>query len=386
MSWNYSFKQGPPGRQPYFNPRVTALKKIKETANGKKREEIAAFITHSQNNGVASNTAHLFPANAAWHQVRDYIRDPTETKVIYVTRHGHSTHNGKAEKYGKGVYYEFFAKDSQDVDPSLDAKGVTEAEGVGKVLADLSKHGLPLPKSYYSSPLRRCIQTAIHVNKALYGKSKAPDTIHVKDGLREWIGWDHNHSSDMRSPKQEMKAMATMIGGNIDYPTPQENDPWVPNFASKKNLKFDRKEAYADVRKRIEETLNGIFDNDTSKVIHLFLHNRCFRSFLRVIGHTEAEEIDMENCATIVFLVTRTKANAADKEKLYREQKVKEEKQIAEERNAVREEGKKTLNAQPRKVAAEWYMALTNEQDRKTFKEWYVVGLDYEKLDKGRKK
>jgi hypothetical protein len=57
----------------------------------------------------------------------------------------------------------------------------------------------------------------------------------------------------------------------------------------------------------MEKELNKIFDDDKDKVIHLFLHNRCFRSFLRIIGHARGEDFNMENCATAAFLVTRVR-------------------------------------------------------------------------------
>ncbi|KAB5528794.1 hypothetical protein GE09DRAFT_1292457 [Coniochaeta sp. 2T2.1] len=72
------------------------------------------------------------------------------TKIILVTRHGRSVHNDKSSKYGKALYYEFFARDPADFDPEL----------------------------------------------APEGKSQAKNVVHIKEDLREWMGWDHNHSSD----------------------------------------------------------------------------------------------------------------------------------------------------------------------------------------------
>ncbi|KAB5528793.1 hypothetical protein GE09DRAFT_1228551 [Coniochaeta sp. 2T2.1] len=70
------------------------------------------------------------------------------------------------------------------------------------------------------------------------------------------------------------------------------------------------RETFADVLLRIRNALDEIYDTDEAPAIHLFLHNRCFRSLLRVIGHTQ--EFDMANGATVAFLVHRRQADEED--------------------------------------------------------------------------
>lgn len=362
--WNYSYKEHPSAEVPYVGPRNNPKAKWAQPQQKDKKEELKRSTKHSS--GAYENIGHLLPSqNKTWNDVVANVKNLKETKIVYVTRHGNSDHNVKSKDYGKPLYYQFYAKDPQDIDPKLSDDGIDQAKEVGSMINYLAgKHDLPLPKSFYSSPLRRCVQTAIYATKGMFGPTWN-DAIHVRDGLREWIGWEHHHSSDKTSRKSEIIKFARDIGGEVELDRKTEDDPLV------KGNKFIKEEAYADVRRRMEETLNDIYDHDNAKTIHLFLHNRCFRSFLRVIGHTEEEEFDMENCATVVFLVTRkNEPNKAKKEKQFEDEKKKEVPAIVAEKDDLEKKAKDHLVKQNQKTAEEWYSHLKYKDDKTQFKKW----------------
>lgn len=313
---------------------------------------------------VSLDPANLVPKKGkSWQEVlAEHKLDPKHSKLIFVTRHAQSVHNDKSARYGKALYYEFFARDLADIDPALAPVGKSQALMVGKAMRHAN---VPLPISYYSSPLRRCVLTAIYASEGLYG-SPYTEPIHVKDDLREWLGWDHSHSSDQRSTKSQIFSCAANAGARIitDNSFP-ERDVMV---------EANTKELFADVRFRIGRALDDIFDTDNAQVIHFFLHNRCFRSFLRVIGHViEKEEFDMANGATVAFLVQRQPVTENEK----RHRRTLEAKLQVEEKRAI-EKAKKELSdiaqKQVREMgddqAAEIYKELLTDDDRKKWKMW----------------
>jgi broad specificity phosphatase PhoE len=370
--WNYSYKEHPGAKIPYFDP----LKNLEAKKQKDEKKELKRGTKHL---GSYENVEHLLPPrNKSWKEVVANVKNLKETKIVYVTRHGNSDHNNKSREYGKPLYYQFYAKDPQDIDPKLSDNGIEQAKEVGGMIKYMARnHGLPLPMSFYSSPLRRCVQTAIYATKGMFGPTWN-DAIHVRDGLREWIGWDHHHSSDKTSRKSEIVKFARDIGGTVEHDRKSEDDPLV------QDNEFIKKEAYADVRRRIEETLNEIYDNDDAKTIHLFLHNRCFRSFLRVIGHAEEEEFDMENCATVVFLVTREmEPNKEKKKRQFEDERGEEEPRILAEKDKLANDARAHLTGPTvrKETAQEWYSRLWFEEDKKLFKKWRT-DLNYRELDK----
>lgn len=381
--WKYSFGHpllAPRTDNPYFDPlHKTCSHEFKEqmktdrTVKELKRSVIA--------DGVCNNIQHLLPLNEeSWKQMLAKLThsELENTKLIYVTRHGESTHNVKSKTYGKGLYYQFYAinPDPEDIDPSLNDDGIKQARQVGRMLKAFfdTKRDMPRPTKFYSSPLRRCIQTGILTARE-YSSIEEP-TIHVRDRLREWIGWDHHHSSDQTSTKQEIINLGQDMGAKIMVDRDGEDDHMVNDG------KFTTKEIYADVVVRMKEELDEIFDNDKNdKVIHLFLHNRCFRSFLRAIGYARGQDFDMQNCATVVFLVTRVRdANPTKTENDLRHEQEEDLKEILGDKAQLTRQAEKRLREEPEETAEQWYLDLTDDRDEAQFKQWRPK-LDYARLD-----
>lgn len=223
-------------------------------------------------------------------------------KYIYTIRHGKARHNAMSKEYTKPISWRFLPKLIDNFDPSLTPEGVRDAQHAGQLLRELvHEEDAPRPLIVYTSPLRRCIQTAMYAIGSLRLDQKI--TLCVKEGLREWKGYDHNHQSDRRNTTPNIlslfndlkRKLRVNVDIELDGQQDAEDDPIM-------------RETYVDVDRRIREVLDDIFSDDDSTCSMLVLHNRSNKSVLRVMGHTQDEvhRLDKENCAILGYLIERT--------------------------------------------------------------------------------
>lgn len=223
-------------------------------------------------------------------------------KFIYTIRHGKATHNAISKEYTKHISWRFLAKLCNNFDPSLTSEGVGDAQDAGQLLRELiQQESAPRPVIVYTSPLRRCVQTAMYAIGSLRSDQKI--TLCVKEGLREWVGYDHNHQSDRRDTTANILKLFNDLKLKLNVNVDIELD-------GKQDTEDDQvmRETYVDVDRRIREVLNDIFDDDEANCCMLVLHNRSNKSLLRVMGHgqDEVHKFDKENCAILGYLIERT--------------------------------------------------------------------------------
>lgn len=223
-------------------------------------------------------------------------------KFIYTLRHGKAQHNAMSKEYTKPISWRFLPKLLHNFDPILTPEGIRDAQHAGQLLRELiqEEHG-PQPVIVYTSPLRRCIQTAMYTIGAMRFDQKV--TLCVKEGLREWKGYDHDHQSDRRDTTPNIlrlfddlkRKLRVNVEIELDGKQDAEDDPIM-------------RETYVDVDRRIRKVLDDIFDDETQNCSMLVLHNRSNKSVLRVMGHTQEEvhKLDKENCAILGYLMERT--------------------------------------------------------------------------------
>jgi len=96
-----------------------------------------------------------------------------------VIRHGEATHNVGAEVEGDSAYENPAYRDA-----SLTAKGVNQTSAAGKAIAA----EYPKVAAIWSSPLRRCLQTAENVMESV---GYPADSLYVHDSLLERLGRGH---------------------------------------------------------------------------------------------------------------------------------------------------------------------------------------------------
>lgn len=256
-------------------------------------------------------------------------------KFIYTIRHGKAQHNALSSEYSKPISWRFLGRLRNTFDPRLTAEGVRDAQQIGQMLRDLiTTDGAPRPRTVYTSPLRRCIQTAMYAISELRNldgnnQPQQQITLHVKEGLREWKGYDHNHQSDRRDITPNIVKLFKDLKKKLNVDVKLRVDG-----AQDRVDEGPMRETYVDVDRRVRRVLDDIFGNGNSQDDNsddvdescddeeededeeesgncaiLVLHNRSNKSVLRVMGHTpaEAHDLDLENCAALGYLVRRKK-------------------------------------------------------------------------------
>lgn len=262
-------------------------------------------------------------------------------KFIYTIRHGKAHHNALSKEFSKAIAWRFLGKLADNFDPRLTPDGMGDAEQAGWLLGELIRdEGAPRPLCIYTSPLRRCIETAMHtiaaLRRSLGEQHPQRVTLHIKEGLREWKGYDHNHQSDRRDVTANITAVCAALRAELglgegdldirlDGAQDREDDPVM-------------RETYVDVDRRVRRVLDDLFDGPSTttaaaaadggeaaattappppaECAMLVLHNRSNKSVLRVLGHRQAEvhRLDMENCAVLGYLMGREALDEGDAE------------------------------------------------------------------------
>lgn len=230
-----------------------------------------------------------------------------ETKIIYTLRHGNTPHNEDSHTWGKPVAWRYLSGLAKNFDPPITADGVSNADLAARYLSSaMHNETAPRPLAIYSSPLRRCIQTAMRFIQQAGLHRPSPDgrfppvTLHIKEGLREWMGYGHNHQSDHKGSRAEIQALVGQLSAELGVSVAYELD------VTEHEDFHD--ETYTDVDQRVRGVLDDIFNNPGSGgCVMLVLHSRCNKSLLRVMGHPPAavDNFEMANCAVLPYRVAR---------------------------------------------------------------------------------
>ncbi|KAL1961463.1 hypothetical protein VTO42DRAFT_191 [Malbranchea cinnamomea] len=199
----------------------------------------------------------------------------TEFKLLYLGRHGQGYHNVAEALYGTAAWECHWAKLEGDgnitwSDPELTELGVQQAENVRDTWLAQMENGIPLPETYYTSPLKRCLETAKITFARLPLPSSKPFIPTVKELLRETIGI---HTCDRRSSRTYIRTA---------YPTYRiehgfaETDPlWDPEL----------RESNSARTARMRTLLDDIFTHDSSTFVSLTAHGGAIESILEAVGH-----------------------------------------------------------------------------------------------------
>lgn len=131
---------------------------------------------------------------------------------------------------------------------------------------------IPLPETYYTSPLHRCLATADITFHGLQLPAQQPCVPEVKELLREAIGV---HTCDRRSNKTYIHA---------HFPT----YTFEPGFAEEDEMwRADVRESPFVHDTRMKKLLDDIFTHDNSTYISFTTHSGSIASLLRITGHRE---------------------------------------------------------------------------------------------------
>jgi len=191
-------------------------------------------------------------------------------------RHGEGWHNAAESFYGTpawNCYYSLINGNSTATwsDPALTPAGTSQA-----LIAhtfwnrSISIAKIPVPQSYYTSPLQRCLATANLTFSGLDLPSQHPFVPTIKEFLREGISL---HTCDRRHNKTYINSTFPSYSFENGF---VENDPYWTGIKSETP-------AAQDIRSKT--ALDDIFSTDGNTYISITSHSGEIASLLRVLGH-----------------------------------------------------------------------------------------------------
>lgn len=151
-------------------------------------------------------------------------------------------------------------------DASLTPTGEQQATDISSLWSPASK--IPPPKSIYTSPLRRTLQTTALGFAPLLNQT-SPITPVVTEKLRERLGV---HTSDQRSPKSWIESNYPDF--RIEANFTEEDELWKPDYRETTNEHIVRS----------QEVLTDIFDNGKGDVMALVGHEEMNMAIFGAVG------------------------------------------------------------------------------------------------------
>ncbi|AMD21800.1 HFL056Cp [Eremothecium sinecaudum] len=251
----------------------------------------------------AATGLHLeFAAANSWNDL--YSTIPDDSKLVIVARHGQGYHNAAEQRYGTKAWDDYWAVLDGDEfgtwdDALLTPTGIQQASSVGvKNFVPIVRE-LGIPEAFYSSPLRRCLQTFALEWTPVYEafKEKLPNVIdlQIREGLREHMA---THTCDRRLDRykvspffQDLPIANSKLHLNYLNTDPEKDELWTPTYA----------ESTEELDKRVGNALDGIF-SEPHKYISITCHSGVIASILRVLDHPKLVSLQTGG---LVYLVVR---------------------------------------------------------------------------------
>ncbi|KAH8723436.1 histidine phosphatase superfamily [Phaeosphaeriaceae sp. PMI808] len=196
-------------------------------------------------------------------------------KVIWLGRHGQGVHNVAETKYGTKAWDCYWsALDGADgvtwSDALLTPTGQQQARDVNALWKSQLPHGIPLPETYYVSPLTRTIETADLSFTGLNLPSDKPYKPYIKELCREALGI---HTCDRRSSKSHIASTFPHLTFEPGFSDP---DPlWQADYREPRSAR----------RYRLATFLDGVFEHDEHVFLSLTSHSGAIASILEAVGH-----------------------------------------------------------------------------------------------------
>ncbi|KAK4199173.1 histidine phosphatase superfamily [Triangularia verruculosa] len=234
-------------------------------------------------------TDHVYDPNGSklpWERFVDLLADMNQRdqgravyKLIYVTRHGQGFHNAKEAKVGSAEWNSKWATLDGDgewtwFDSLLTVTGIQQAYSMNAFWQDAATTlKLPLPRSYYSSPLARCLQTCRLSFSGIMlppGQEKPPFKPIVKELLRERL---HVHTCDRRRDASFIRENFPEFEfeeGFID-----EDVYWKP----------EGRETLEEHAARVTTLLQDVFEHDKEQIISFSTHSGTIAAMIEATGH-----------------------------------------------------------------------------------------------------
>ncbi|KAF2030245.1 phosphoglycerate mutase-like protein [Setomelanomma holmii] len=227
-------------------------------------------------------TDHPDHEQEQWKRFEKYVRhfaqglkEHESVKVLWLGRHGQGWHNVAESKYGTHAWDCYYSTlNGADgitwSDATLTTTGQTQAHDAHILWKAQIPLGIPLPETYYVSPLTRTIETADGTFADLPLPSDRPYKPLIKELLREALGI---HTCDRRSTKTHIEKTFPHVTFEEGFSDP---DPlWEADY----------REPASARRYRLATFLDDIFSSGENVFLSLTSHSGAIASILEVIGH-----------------------------------------------------------------------------------------------------
>ncbi|KAL2070226.1 hypothetical protein VTL71DRAFT_13252 [Oculimacula yallundae] len=234
-------------------------------------------------NRVYDTDAENRPGWTQWQKFEHYVwrlnrgsGRNVQYKVLYLGRHGEGYHNVAESYYGTPLwncYWSLVDGNGTSVwaDAEVTPNGVAQAVKANAFWANAIKTTkVPLPESYYSSPMTRCLQTAELTFASLPLPGGKPFVPIVKEFFREGIS---GHTCDRRRTKSYIQS--TFPDFVIEPSFTEKDELWRPLLAEVRENQ--------DIRSKA--VLDDVFGSDDSTYVSVTAHSGAINSLLRVLKH-----------------------------------------------------------------------------------------------------
>ncbi|CAJ2502888.1 Uu.00g102820.m01.CDS01 [Anthostomella pinea] len=243
---------------------------------------------------------------ASWQSFADHLEKLNEEgkgkaiyKLIILIRHGEAAHNfaEKVTYAGSTTWNDEEAFNPRWKDADLTLKGQSQARELNTSYSGwIEDLKMPTPQAYFTSPLKRCLDTTELAYSGLKVPADRPFKPIVKEFLRETL---NRHYCDKRS----------LTGADIKkhYPTYEieegftdEDELW------KKDEPRETKEA---MTKRAKKLLDDVFSGTDAAIVSFTAHSGMARALYDAVG---AKRIALDEAAMLPLFVMATEVKQGE--------------------------------------------------------------------------
>ncbi|AET40502.1 putative phosphomutase Ecym_6108 [Eremothecium cymbalariae DBVPG len=250
----------------------------------------SGFVSASEpgRNGLdGSNNEHLqFLHAQSWNELYGSI--PDDAKLVILGRHGQGYHNAAEQSYGTPAWDSYWSHLDGDgnitwLDARLTPQGVEEQIDAARTWLVPMVNEIGVPQRFYTSPMRRCLETYIKSWGQVYdhlpvvGSPNVP--VHVCENLRETLGVHTcdrrlNHSEVLCAYQHQALGHAAVVDLQYEVCYPEEDALWSPAH----------RETRAEIDHRLASALDAIFERP-ERYVSITSHSGAIAAALRAMGH-----------------------------------------------------------------------------------------------------
>ncbi|CAH02486.1 putative phosphomutase [Kluyveromyces lactis] len=248
---------------------------------------------------------------SGWEDIQRLLDEDSSLKLLVLARHGQGHHNALESKYGTQEWERYWAlqpgvHEVTLVDAQLTELGKQQVRSTGKELLLPMVEKIGFPEKFYSSPLRRCLETYMEswgqVFTSELVSSSTEVSVYVKEQCRETLG---RHYCDKRLPHDhvvEQYGEETLLGNTKVH--------WVyePGMANEDTMWSEtHRETVEEIDYRIGGALQELLSGE-ERYISLTCHSGVIQSALRVLKHPEILQLQTGGVVFVLCKPAETEA------------------------------------------------------------------------------